>query len=99
MATNLGTFTVTGSATQVESAAIDRDRKVKTITFKARSGNGAPIYLNTSSGVASSDGWELEASDILTFDYEEGSETWGNFWAISGSGSSAFLDWALVFED
>ena len=98
MAFDTGSKAVTGTAAQVEGTAAQRDRRVKTVEFFARSGNDGPVYVGIST-VASDDGRELVAGATLTFEFEEGSELWGNFFAIAGTGSSHTLDWALVFED
>ena len=98
MAFDTGSKTVTGTAAQVEGTAAQLDRRVKTVEFFARSGNGGPVYVG-SSGVTATDGRELVAGASLTIDFDDGSEIWGNFFVVAGTGSSHTLDWTLVFED
>lgn len=98
MAFDTGTKSVTGSAARIESLARNLDRRVKAVEFFARSGNAAAIYIGTS-GVGTDDGRELVAGATVTINFEEGSELWGNFFAIAAAGSPTLLDWTLVFED
>ena len=74
-------------------------RKVKTVELQSRSGNDANIYIGHSSSVTEASGREMVPGATLSPTFDAGSETWGNFFAVAGSGSSATLDWSLVFED
>ena len=99
MAWDTGTKDVTTSAAQVEISARELDRRVKTVEFFARSGNGGAIYVGPTDSVAIDDGRELVAGATMTVNFETGSELWSKFFAIAGSGSPTLLDWTLVFED
>ena len=98
MAFDTGSKAVTGTAAQIEGTAANLDRRVKAVVFKARTSNGANIYVGDS-GVATDDGYELVPNATLTPIFDEGSELWSNFFAVAGTGSPALLDWAVVFED
>lgn len=78
-ALNVGQQTITTTASQVTSAATGRN----TIALKSLTANTAAIYIGTSSGVTSSNGFPLDAGESIEFDLTEGQA----LYAIAGSGS------------
>jgi len=55
----------------------------KTISIKALKGNTDVVYIGNSSAVSGSNGYELDANEILTVEVTSAAQ----FWAIAASGT------------
>lgn len=76
---NVGQQSITGTAAQITSAATNR----KTVSIKALVSNTQEVYVGTSSGVTTGNGYELAAGDAVEFDLTEGQA----LYAIATSGT------------
>lgn len=65
---NIGQQTITSTASQITASATNR----KTVSIKALVANTEEIYLGTTSGVTTTNGYELAAGDAVEFDLVEG---------------------------
>lgn len=72
--------------------------KLTWIKFKARSGNDEPAYITTSSGAASTSGWEFSLFGDDDMPPIEATVKATTYWMRCAS-TTAVIDWVARWED
>ena len=97
-----GTIHLNDTASAVAINSSVGEPRVLWANLKARSGNGASMYIGSSSAVNSTNGFELAAGDALSEDYrgsnaEPGSISGSRFW-VNSTSTGTNLDFAMGLE-